>query len=246
MLGVASFPAHVRAAMPLASPLGKLAHLVATSPFAYVPGGNRMVRAGAPGAGGGRKVVRLAPAGRGYAVPAGTPSIPTMVCSPPALQAATSLVTRLAPVAAAAAAARWLDVLASDLRARHAALRKSRGRLARSLASLAEGRTSPEGATAALLLRQLDGALEGEEATLGMRLRELQGVRTVCGAPEGEALRTGPITTWGAVPEPKHTDRKPSVPRPLTCAQAAAASNAVILTAAAAADASVAAEKDAE
>ena len=222
-----------RPAVPLVSPLGALAHLVATSPFAYIPG-QRTARA-PPGVAG-RRFSRLPPPGRGCiaaaaAAGAAAPALDTA----PALHAATALVSRLVPTAAAAAAARWLDVLACDLRARHAALRKSRGRLARALGGLAEGRSSGEGASAALLLRQLDGALSGEEAALGARLRELQGVRLLCGAPEGEALRTGPITTWGAVPEEK---LRPKLPRvPLTDAQAAAASAAVILTAAYAAEA---------
>lgn len=215
------------------SPLGALAHLVATSPFAFVPG-HRPPRA-PPGAG--RKLARLPASGSGClaAAAAAAASAPAQAAAP-ALQAATALVTRLAPAAAAAAAAHWLDVLASDLRARHAALRKSRGRLARSLGALAEGRSTADGAAAALLLRQLDGALAGEEGALGARLRELQGVRLLCGAPEGEALRTGPITTWGALPEEKL--KAPKLPRvPLTEGQAAAASAALILTAAYAADA---------
>ena len=69
-----------------------------------------------------------------------------------------------APGVAAAAAARWLDALLHDCKGRLAALRRSRKRVARSLAELAQPGSGPQAgaAAAALLLRQLDGALEAE------------------------------------------------------------------------------------
>jgi hypothetical protein len=129
------------------------------------------------------------------------------------VRAATAAVVDLAPGVAVAAAARWLDLLVADIRARHAALRKSRGRLARAHAALADGRSTADAAAAAALMRQLDGALAGEEAMLVARLHQVADMRTLCGASEAHLPYGG-----------KHSGATP--------AQAAASAAALVLTAA--------------
>jgi hypothetical protein len=215
-------PLLLRGRVPGASPLGQLAHLVAGSP--YVPQGwHAAARAGgAPGGGGGgaaagiSKVARklagkpggaLGRAGSAGALEAARGS------ADGAVRAATAAVVDLAPGVAVAAAARWLDLLVADIRARHAALRKSRGRLARAHSALAEGRSSSDAAAAAVLMRQLDGALAGEEAMLVARLQQVADMRTLCGAPDGQLHGAGKLS--GATP-----------------AQAAASAAALVLTAA--------------
>jgi hypothetical protein len=209
-------PLLLRGRVPGASPLGQLAHLVAGSP--YVPQGwHAAARAGGvPGGAAGAGVSKVArklagkpggALGRAGALEAARGS------ADGAVRAATAAVVDLAPGVAVAAAARWLDLLVADIRARHAALRKSRGRLARAHSALAEGRASSDAAAAAVLMRQLDGALAGEEAMLVARLQQVADMRTLCGAPDGQLHGAGKLS--GATP-----------------AQAAASAAALVLTAA--------------
>jgi len=124
-------------------------------------------------------------------------------------------VAQLAPAAVVEATDSWLSLLLADLRARHAALRKSRARLARAAGSLTDGRAASaagaDGAAVATLLRQLDGALAGEEAALVVRVEQLMATRARCGSSLAEGTAAGD-------PAPQ---------------EAAAASAALVLTAAA-------------
>ena len=189
-----------RGRVPGASPLGQLAHLVATSPF--LPHGWQAAgRLAAP------KAVRR----RGKSVHAPRASVQLGVSADGALmQAAAGTVVSLAPDVAIGAAARWLDLLVADIRARHAALRKSRGRLSRAHSALSDGRSTADAAAVAVLMRQLDGALAGEEALLVARLQQVADMRSLCGISDGSS----PVSTFTATP-----------------AQAAASAAALIITA---------------
>jgi hypothetical protein len=167
--------------VPGASPLGQLAHLVAGSPF--MPHGWAAKLGGAPKAA--RKLGKMArgPSG-GLIMGAAAGNVDS------AVRAATAAVVDLAPEVAVAAAARWLDLLVADIRARHAALRKSRGRLARAHTALADGRATADAAATAALMRQLDGALAGEESVLVARLQQVAEMRALCGAADDAAAAT--------------------------------------------------------
>lgn len=203
-----------RSALPVASPLGQLATLLATSPYAIPAAAQRQPAARKPRS----------------AAPPPLP-LPCTALSHASLHAAQELVATLAPSAACSAAARWLDVLAADLRARHGALRKSRGRLSRAHGTLCEGRASGDATSASLLLRHMDAALAGEEAALAQRMRQVADMRILCGAPEGEpGDKPG---SWKTAPPLKH----------ITHAQASAAAAALMLTAAALSTGEVSAEE---
>ena len=215
---------NARGNVPGVSPLGQLARLVDTSPFA-MPGGAQLRTGGAH--------ARPRPCKLGGVPGAVLSALPPSVLQPlsvnvghtpnEALRTTAQLVAALAPTAACHAAERWLDILAADLRARHAALRKSRGRISRAHGALCECRSSGDTSQASLLLRQLDTALAGEEAALATRMKEVMDVRALCGVPEGELRIAG-------------LKLKPSAPPPadsITAPQAAASAAAVIFTAAA-------------
>ena len=189
-----------RGRVPGASPLGQLAHLVATSPF--LPHGWQAAgKLAAP-----KAVRRL---GKSTHAPRVIAAL-GVTADGPLMQAAAATVVGLAPDVAIAAAARWLDLLVADIRARHAALRKSRGRLSRAHTALSDGRSSADAAAVAVLMRQLDGALAGEEAMLVARMQQVADMRSLCGISDGSS----PVPTFTATP-----------------AQAAASAAALIITA---------------
>lgn len=214
-----------RGAVPGASPLGQLARLVDTSPYA-VPGQQGRPGAAQAFAGARARPCKLQPGGASLtAMPGVLQPLSVNAGHMPdvCLQTTASLVATMAPTAACHAAERWLDILAADLRARHAALRKSRGRISRAHASLCESRASGDTVQASVLLRQLDAALAGEEAALAARMKEVMDVRALCGVPEGELRIAG-------------LKLKPSAPPAadsINASQAAASAAAVIFTAAA-------------
>ena len=194
--------------MPGASPLGQLAQLLATSsPFLATQGG--LAKRQAPRRAKPPPVPPRRSASSGAAREAR--GVPTTHRS----REAAAAVAQLAPAAVVEATDSWLSLLLADLRARHAALRKSRARLARAAGSLTDGRAASaagaDGAAVATLLRQLDGALAGEEAALVVRVEQLMATRARCGSSLAEGTAAGD-------PAPQ---------------EAAAASAALVLTAAA-------------
>ena len=173
-----------RGRVPGASPLGQLAHLVATSPF--LPHGWQAAgRLAAPKAA--RRLGKSVHAPRAVAH-LGASADGAM------MQKAAGAVVSLAPDVAIGAAARWLDLLVADIRARHAALRKSRGRLSRAHSALTDGRSSADATAVALLMRQLDGALAGEEAMLVQRMQQVADMRSLCGISDGPFPPAFPAT----------------------------------------------------